>query len=201
MPAAGAAGMGVDGTEGWQINSGACSANAGATSVEVTQSADQFQAGGGSLKIAFTGEMLGTGGAAGAAGDGGMAGEAAGSAGDAGTAGGAGAAPTNVDCHVKKSAAPLETGKTVTYHVWIPPDAAGAVNWIKLVIEAGANYMWVSPPDVNMMPDIPLTTRRAWVLKSFTVPVSVVPPIQSIGFQIGVETTFSGAFYIDEVRW
>jgi len=215
MPAAGAAGAGVDGTEGWQINSGACNANAGATSVSVTQSADQFKAGTGSLKIQFTGVSLGgaggaagaagagagTSGAAGTAGMGGVAGTAGAGGAAAGAAGAAGAAPMNVDCHVKKTAAPLETGKTVTYHIWIPPDAGGAVGWVKLIIEAGASYSWVSPPDVGGMPDIPLTTRSAWVMKTFTVPLSTVPPLQSIGFQFGVQNTFSGSFYIDEVTW
>jgi len=208
---AGAAGAAFDGTEGWQINSGACNANAGATSVAVTQSADQFKAGTGSLKISFTGiSMAGAGGAAGAAGSGagtagtgaGMAGMGGAAAGAAGAAGAGGAAPMNVDCHVKKTAAPLETGKTVTYHIWIPPDVAGgAVGWVKLIIEAGATYSWVSPPDVGGMPDIPLTTRSAWVMKSFTVPLSTVPPLQSIGFQFGVQNTFTGSFYIDEVIW
>jgi hypothetical protein len=50
---------------------------------------------------------------------------------------------------------------------------------------------------MNMMPDIPLAMRGQWVMKTFTVPLSVVPPIQSIG----VQNTFTGSFYIDEVSW
>jgi len=44
-------------------------------------------------------------------------------------------------------------------------------------------------------------TRDTFAAATFTVPLSVVPPIRGVGFQVSVSEPFAGDFYLDEMSW
>jgi hypothetical protein len=128
--------------------------------------------------------MTGAGGAGGGGG--------AGGAGGAGGGGGAGGAPpTMVQYYMKDADPPLVPGQTINFSVRVP---MGTVNYMNLVIE-DVNYSWTTYT-------VPVPTMRdTFTAATYMVPVSVVPPIRGVGFQVSVDPAFAGDFYLDEVSW
>jgi hypothetical protein len=96
-----------------------------------------------------------------------------------------------VQYYIKDSDPPLVPGQTIRFSVRVP---MGTVNYMNLVVE-DVDYAWTT----YTVP-VPMT-RDAFAELTYTVPVTVVPPIRGIGFQVSVTASFAGDFYLDEISW
>ena len=178
-------------------------AHAGATGMGSLRMAIMMQGGGGGGAGGMGGAGAGGAGAgaggAGAGAGGAGAGGAGAGAGGAGAGGagagaggaGAGGAPASVQYYMKDADPPLVPGQTITFNIRVP---MGTVDYMNLVIE-DVNYSWTTY-------SVPIpATRDMFAQATYAVPVSVVPPIRGIGFQVSVPANFAGDFYLDEISW
>ncbi len=90
---------------------------------------------------------------------------------------------------------PTPAGSTITFHVWLPSSSAvTAVN--PFIVEGSAGgYAWHSnyQPVGNLQP--------GWNTITLQVPSTAATPLDKLGVEFTLGSTWSGTLYIDSVDW
>jgi len=94
------------------------------------------------------------------------------------------------------SAPPTPAGKTVTFHVWIPPGSA--VTAVQPYVQQGAAGGWLWTGDWQPASSL---TPGAWNTLTVTVPANAATPLYQLGVQFFTNAPWSGTCYVDSVGW
>jgi len=97
--------------------------------------------------------------------------------------------------HYAKLANPanLTAGKTVTFRVWVPANAA--ISAIQPYVMDN-NWAWTG----NYQPYANLS-KGAWNTITVTIPSNAVNPMKEIGVQVQTSGSYSGSVYVDSISW
>ena len=87
-------------------------------------------------------------------------------------------------------------GQTVTYRVWIP--TGSTITGAQAFVKQGAGGGWTFTGQYKSIAQL---TAGAWNTFTVTVPTNAVIPLDSIGVEFSVGTSWTGTVYVDGVTW
>ena len=90
-------------------------------------------------------------------------------------------------------------GQVVTFHVFLPANAAGVVEWVQPYIQDGA----ATPAFNGAFTPAAMLTFGGWTTITLPLPASTVAPIFKIAVQLFTSGTvaFTGNIYVDSISW
>jgi hypothetical protein len=90
-------------------------------------------------------------------------------------------------------------GNVVTFHVFLPANAAGVIPWVQPYVQDSAN------PQAFIPTYTPATMLiyGGWNTITVPVPANIVPPIAKIAVQVDTAgaAAFTGTVYVDSIGW
>lgn len=97
---------------------------------------------------------------------------------------------------VNASAPSTAAGKTITFHVGIPPGSAISSIQAFAQQDSAGNWTWTGNWQL-----IGSLKTNAWNTLTVTVPSNAATPLNELGIQFTTSGTWTGTCYVDSVRW
>ena len=89
--------------------------------------------------------------------------------------------------------------KAVTFHVFLPANAAGVVDWVQPYVQDSAP----AQAFINAFTPAPMLTFGGWTTITLPLPTTIVLPIFKMAVQLSTSGTvaFTGNIYVDSISW
>jgi hypothetical protein len=90
-------------------------------------------------------------------------------------------------------------GKVVTFHVFLPANAAGVVAWVQPYAQDSATPQAF----IGAFTPAAMLTFGGWTTITLPMPATIVAPVVKIAVQLsaGGSVAFTGNVYVDSIGW